>query len=107
MAKYLMLALNGPTGGKDDAETLERWYRDEHLPGIHADDEVLTARRYRVVHGNLPGMEIWPHVSVYEIETDDIEALNKRIQHRLGPPHPTLDQSRSATVLALKVSGED
>ena len=107
MARYLMLAFNGATPGEGDAETLEEWYRDDHLPGIHADEEVLTARRYQIVQGNLPGMDAWPYVSVYEMETDDMAALNQRLQERLGDIHPTLDRSRSATVLAIKVSGED
>jgi len=107
MAKYLMLAFNGSTGGAGDAEALEEWYATDHLPGIHADDEVLTARRYKIVGGKMPGMEAWPYVSVYEMETDDMEALNRRLEERLGPVHPAMDRSRSATVLAIKCAGDD
>ena len=107
MAKYLMIAFNGPTTGEGNAEALERWYQNEHLPGIHADDEVQTARRYKVVDGNLPGMEAWPYVAVYEIETDNLEALHRRMGEQLGPVHGSMDRARSATLLAIKVSGED
>jgi len=107
MPKYLLLAFNGPNDGPGDAEALENWYADFHLPGIQEDDEVLTARRYRIESGNLPGMENWPSVSVYEMETDDMEALTKRIRGRLGDIHPSMDRTRSASVLAVKISGED
>jgi hypothetical protein len=102
-----MLAFNGAIPGEGNAEALEEWYETDHIPGIHADDEVLTARRYKIAGGNLPGMDAWPYVSVYEMETDDMEALNQRLAERLGPVHPSMDRSRSATVLAIKVSGED
>lgn len=107
MARYLMLAFNGPNAGEGNAEALESWYETEHIPEIHADPEVLTARRYQIVGGNLPGMDAWPGVSVYEMETDDIDALNRRMAERLGPVHPAMDRARSATVLAIKISGED
>ena len=29
-------------------------------------------------------MDVWPDVTMYEIETDDLEALNRRISERLG-----------------------
>jgi hypothetical protein len=102
-----MLAFNGAIPGEGNAEALEEWYATDHIPGIHADHEVLTARRYKIAGGNLPGMDAWPYVSVYEMETDDMEALNQRLAERLGPVHPNMDRSRSATVLAIKVSGED
>jgi hypothetical protein len=107
MAKYIMLAFNGAIDGDGNAEALEAWYAGDHLPGIHADPEVQTARRYKIAGGNLPGMEAWPYVSVYEMETDDMDALNQRLAESLGPVHPSMDRSRSATVLAIKVSGED
>ena len=107
MARYLMIAFNGPTGGDGDAQALETWYEEEHLPGILSDHEVLSARRYKVESSNLPGAGAWPFVSVYEMETNDIAALNQRIAEKLGPVHPSLDRSRSATLLAIKVMGED
>lgn len=107
MARYIMLAFNGALPGDGNAEALEDWYANDHIPGIHADDEVLTARRYKIAGGNLPGMEAWPYVSVYEMETDDMEALNRRMAERLGPIHSAQDLSRSATVLAIKILGED
>jgi len=107
MPRYLMLAFNGPNAGEGDAEALEHWYATDHLPGILEDEEVLSARRYRLQGGNLPGMEKWPCVSVYEMETDDMGALSARIEARLGDVHPSMDRTQSATVLAvLESSGE-
>ncbi|HEY9547086.1 MAG TPA: hypothetical protein VIR56_13835, partial [Solimonas sp.] len=68
MARYLMLALNGPTDGEGDEAAYQRWYDDVHLPAFKAIDAVRSARRYKVLRGKLPGMEAWPFVTAYEIE---------------------------------------
>lgn len=107
MAKYLMLALNGPTGGEGDEETLNRWYEDVHMPDFKSIDAVKSARRYKVLRGNLPGMEAWPYITAYEIETDDMAAVSSRLQTELRPFHPTLDRSRSGHLLAIQISGDD
>lgn len=106
MARYLMLALNGATGGEGDAEALERWYDEVHLPDFMAIDAVRTARRYKVVQGTLPGIETWPYVAAYEIETDDMAEVSRRLQGDLRPFHPTLDRSRSAMLLAIQTGGD-
>src|SRR3546814_10474611 len=76
MARYLMLALNGPTDGEGDEAAYQRWYDDVHLPAFKAIDAVRSARRYKVLRGKLPGMEAWPFVTAYEIETDDLASLS-------------------------------
>ena len=34
MARYLLLALNGPTNGEGDEDALNRWYETDHLPAF-------------------------------------------------------------------------
>jgi hypothetical protein len=102
-----MLALNGATDGMGDADALERWYDEVHLPDFKAIDAVKTARRYKLLNGTLPGMEAWSHVAAYEIETDDMTDVSRRLQSDLRPFHPALDRSRSAMVLALQTGGDD
>ena len=108
MPKYIMLAFNGPTGGEGDGEALEQWYEQSHLPELKAAGATDTARRFKVVDNNLPGKEAWPYVAVYEIEADDMADLQRRMQQGGGiSVHPALDRSRSATLLAVQVSGDD
>lgn len=107
VTKYLMLALNGPTGGEGDEEALNRWYEEVHMPDFKAVEGIKSARRYKVMRGNVPGMEAWPYVTAYEIETDDLAALSRRLGTELRPFHPTLDRSRSANLWAMQISGDE
>lgn len=108
MARYLLLALNGPTDGDGDEEMLDRWYEDVHLPDFKAIEGIRTARRYKVIRGNVPGMEApWPYVAAYEIETDDLASVSARLQTGLRPYSPALDRSRSANIMAIQIAGDE
>lgn len=107
MAKYLMLALNGPTRGEGDEEAYNRWYEEEHLKDFKAIDAIKSARRYKVFRGNLPGMEAWPYVTAYEIETDDIAAVSRRLATEIRPVASVLDRSSSAYLWAAQVGGDE
>ena len=72
MPKYLLLAFNGPTAGEGDEETYNRWYDEVHLPGFRKIDAVRSVKRFKVLNGKMPGMENWPYIAAYEIETDDL-----------------------------------
>jgi hypothetical protein len=75
MARYLLLALNGPTSGEGDEEALNRWYDEVHLPAFKRIPEVKSARRFKTLRGKIPGRDLWPYVTAYEIETDDLAAV--------------------------------
>jgi hypothetical protein len=97
MAKYLLLALNGPTDGEGDEARYNRWYDEVHIPDLLALDGVTSARRYKVVRGSVP----WPYVAAYEIETDDLPALMQAMTDEPRPFDPTFDRSRSGHILAI------
>ncbi|MET0365483.1 MAG: hypothetical protein ABW169_12605 [Sphingobium sp.] len=105
MARYLLLALNGPTGGEGDEEALNRWYDEVHIPGFKAIPEVKSARRYKTIRGKVPEGELWPYVTAYEIETDDLAAVSARMQKELMDFHPALDRETSGNLMAIQISG--
>jgi hypothetical protein len=107
MAKYLLLAMNGPTGGEGDEDALNRWYEEVHLPGFKKVEGIKTARRYKVLRGKIPGQDPWPYVAVYEIETDDLASVSKQLGERLSEFHPTLDRTKSAHLIAIQIAGDD
>jgi hypothetical protein len=107
VARYLMLALNGPTAGDGDEAEFNRWYDEIHIPDFLAIEQVRSAKRYKILRGNLPGMEAWPYLAAYEIETDDIAEVSRRFQTEMRPFHPTLDRSRSGHVMAIQLGDED
>jgi hypothetical protein len=102
-----MLALNGPTGGEGDEVALNRWYEEVHLPGFKAIDAVKVARRFKVMRGNVPGLDAWPYIAAYEIVTDDLPAVSARLAKELQQFHPALDRSRSAHLWAIQISGDE
>jgi hypothetical protein len=106
MAKYVLVALNGPTPGSDPAE-LERWYEEVHMPDLLSVEGIKTARRYKTVRGKFPGSELWPAVAIYEIETDDLAQVSKGMQAQCRPFHPSFDRANSAHVFAIQVSGDE
>ena len=106
MPRYVLVALNGPTP-EGDEEELERWYREVHMPDLKSVTGIKTARRFKTVRGKIPGADLLPYVAIYEIETDDIDALSKEMQAKLQPFHPDFDRSRSAHIFAVQIAGDD
>ena len=102
MARYLLLALNGPTDGDGDEATYNDWYDRVHLPDLLALDGVSAARRFKRIRGNRAD---WPYVAAYEIETDDVDAVMKAMETDIRPFTPTFDRSKSAFVLAQELEG--
>ena len=106
MAKYMLLALNGPTKGEGDEEAYNRWYEQEHIRDFKAIEGIRSARRYKVFRGNLPGMDAWPYVTAYEVETDDFAAVSRRLATDVRPASPVMDRSRSAYLWMAQVGGD-
>ena len=106
MPKYLLLAFNGPTAGEGDEETYNRWYDEVHLPGFRKIDAVRSVKRFKVLNGKMPGMENWPYIAAYEIETDDLPATMARLGAELSSFDPTLNRAQSANLFAIQIAGD-
>jgi hypothetical protein len=108
MARYLLLALNGPTNADGDEDALNRWYESDHLPAFKKIQGIKSARRYKVLQGRVPGLaEIWPYVAVYEIETPDLAAVSAQLAATMQEFHPALDRTKSAFIRAIQIAGDD
>lgn len=99
MARYLLLALNGPTSGDGDEESYNDWYNNTHLPDLLALDGIESAERFEVVMSNTQ----WPYVAAYEVETEDFDKLLKDMTEKPRPFSPTFDRSNSAFILGKKL----
>jgi hypothetical protein len=106
MARYLLLALNGPMEGEGHEEALTRWYEEDHLPGFKKIQGITSARRYKVMRGKVPGLELWPYVAAYEIETSDLAAVSRQLAEQLSSFHPALDREKSAHLMAIQIAGD-
>ena len=49
MARYLLLALNGPTKGEGDEATYNRWYDEVHVPDLLDVAGIKSARRFKII----------------------------------------------------------
>ncbi|MFW0787053.1 hypothetical protein AAFP35_21360 [Gordonia sp. CPCC 206044] len=65
MAKGVLLVESRPSS-PERAEEFDTWYETVHIPEVLALDGFVAARRYR------PVKEDEPHVSIYDIEADDV-----------------------------------
>src|SRR5271156_6808594 len=59
MPKYVLVAMNGPVPG-GDAEELEKWYKEIHIPDLLSVDGVNAVRRFKTVRGLVKTGDLWP-----------------------------------------------
>lgn len=100
MARYVLIALNGPTAGEEDERIYNDWYDQVHLPDLVAAPGVLSARRFKVLQGDLTN----PYVALYEIESDDIGATLRFLQENNRPFDATFDGGSSRHILAVALT---
>src|SRR5262245_43201792 len=60
------------------------WYNDVHLPEICAIEGFVAAQRYAPVDGN------GPYVAVYDLEGDDLQAVQARLGETMAAGKMTL-----------------
>jgi hypothetical protein len=103
MARYVLIANNGPTDGEDDDADYNRWYDEVHVPDLLAVPGIHTARRFRVV---MSRQDVPPYVALYEIETDDIDAVMAHMGSSIRPFPPTFDGEHSGFMVAVALQDQ-
>lgn len=81
MPNYKMLVLSQPKPGRD-AEYND-WYQHQHLAQVVAIPGIVSARRFRFAR-SLNDTPASPYAAIYEIETDDIDAVLHELRTRAG-----------------------
>ena len=67
-----MLVMSQPVAGREDE--YNDWYQHVHLHEVVALPGFTSARRFRRARSLVAG-DTYPYLAVYEIETDDIDAV--------------------------------
>ena len=70
----------------EQIKEFHEWYSFHHLPDVVESEHFSKASRYRLV-GTLGGAgstEPSDFLALYEVDTDDVEALNKAVMDNLG-----------------------
>ncbi|RZA11656.1 MAG: hypothetical protein EOP02_31870 [Proteobacteria bacterium] len=99
MAKYLIVALNGPKEGEGTEEIYNKWYDEVHVPALLKVPGIVAARRYKTIQSNLN----WPYVATYEIETDDFAMTMKAMGEGMGTFDPSFDRENSGSIVAIEL----
>ena len=77
MARHILLVVTNPVPGRDDA--YNRWYTEQHLKDVLKLDGFVAAERFRVLSEKTDNRLSGQYVAIYEIESDDPEAVYKRL----------------------------
>ena len=101
MAKYILIALNGPIPGEGNEAIYNEWYETVHIPDLLATPGITSARRFKVVSTKTE--RPWPYVALYEIESDDIQATFAYMNEHNSPFHATFDRSVSEAITAIAI----
>jgi hypothetical protein len=72
MQRYKFVVMSNPTEGRD--EEYNDWYQNCHLPELLQLDGIVSAQRFQQTR-NLREGESYRYMVIYEIETDDIDAV--------------------------------
>jgi hypothetical protein len=103
MARYVLIANNGPTDGEDDDADYNRWYDEVHVPDLLAVPGITSARRFRVVMSRRSNP---PYLALYEIETDDLQSVMDHMGSGIRPFPPTFDGEHSEFVVAMALDDD-
>jgi hypothetical protein len=79
MDRYTLVVLYNPVEGKD--EEFNEWLDRDHIPELLGVEGFVSAQRFRLALAQTqpPGEIEHQYLTLYEIETDDIAALNERL----------------------------
>ncbi|MGH7246992.1 MAG: hypothetical protein ACREH9_02715, partial [Pseudomonadota bacterium] len=82
MAKYTFIVLTNPTAGKE-AE-YNQWYNQTHVPDVLNVPGMVCAQRFKLANAQMGRNNPYNYLAIYEIETDDLEAVLKEMKARGG-----------------------
>jgi hypothetical protein len=112
MARHQLLAFTNPVAGRE--ADFNCWYDERHVPDLLAVPGFVSAQRFALTDATGQGRPGWSYLALYELETDDPDALMAEVRCRLGtdamPVSDTLDSTTAggliATALTARVLAE-
>lgn len=94
MARYILVATSGATHGQD-AE-LNKWYDEIHAPEVCSIPGIKSCQRFEQSAGS-PMPPIAPYLAIYEVETDDPEAVTAELMRRAAAKELTPGEAMDPT----------
>lgn len=95
MPRYVFVVLSNPNDGSEQA--FNDFYSDRHIPDVLRVPGIRSARRYRLADAQrMKAPSPFGYLALYEIETDDLQAVADEIARRSGteamPTNPHICQ---------------
>lgn len=84
MATHVYVVQTNPVEGKEDE--YNDWYDNQHLADILRLPGFVSAQRFRLAPTDPPQSSPQRYLAIYEIETDDIDAVNAALVAAAGSP---------------------
>jgi hypothetical protein len=94
MPRYKMVVYSRPAPGREDE--YNDWYQNVHLAELVALPGFKSARRFKHARNLVEG-DAYPYMSIYEIETDDIDAVLGTLRDTAGRGALTMSESIDLT----------
>jgi hypothetical protein len=106
MVKHHLLAFTNPAAGREEA--FNRWYDEQHVPDLLAVPGFVSAQRFSLKDATGQDQAGWSYLALYELETDDPDALMAEVRSRLGtaamPVSDTLDSTTAGGLIATAIT---
>lgn len=90
MPLYKMVVLSRSVEGREDE--FNDWYQHVHLGEMVTFSGFKSAQRFRRVR-NLGTRETDPYLAIYEIETDDLDAVMSELETRANADELTMSEA--------------
>jgi hypothetical protein len=101
MAKFLLIALNGPTSGPGDEQEYNEWYNAVHAADLMSVTGAQSVRRFKVVAQNRIDK---PYANVTEIDAESAEQVMKELAEKASTFTDKMDRATSVFVLAQEIT---
>ena len=101
MPRFLLIALNGPTGGEGDEAEYNRWYDEVHAADLMSITGAKSVRRFKVEAQNRIDK---PYVNVTEIEGESAEAVMRELAEKASQFTDKIDRTTSVFVLGREIT---
>ena len=90
MPLYKMLILSRPTEGRE--AQYDDWYQNVHLEQMLTLKGFKAAQRFKLQR-SLGQREAQPYAAIYEIETDDLDAVLEELYREAGSQNLLIDEA--------------
>jgi hypothetical protein len=98
MPQYKLIVMTSPQEGRE-AEYHD-WYQNSHLQQVMALPGFRSGQRYRLSTA-LTEAETFPFLAIYDVETDDIEAVLAEMRRRAGTESLTVSDALAPKAYAV------